>query len=231
MAIGIVCTSTKKLPIPLQVNQGGTGLTSISTNRLLAGSGLSSTINTVDVEDATSATSFSSISSNIITERKVYYGLPYINNSHTYTSSSTYYAPTSAGTSRYILRGNGTTSAPIWVNQTSIPIGFGYLDYNTAWQDDGTNIKRWGFIVGISFTVALKQGWHLNAGSVSIIGTIRSGARPYETSYCMVHSLGGTITGEIIVYSSGNVNIQLTSYVSASGDNIDFVGETYYRAL
>lgn len=42
--------------------------------------------------------------------------LPYINNSHSYTGSSTYYAPISGGTNggNYYLRGNGATSAPTW---------------------------------------------------------------------------------------------------------------------
>jgi len=48
------------------------------------------------------------------TERDIYYGLPTINNSHSYTSSTTIYAPTAGGTANYVLWGNGTTAAPIW---------------------------------------------------------------------------------------------------------------------
>ena len=42
--------------------------------------------------------------------------LPQINNTQDYTSNSTYYAPTSAGTSGQFLKATGGTSAPTWSN-------------------------------------------------------------------------------------------------------------------
>jgi hypothetical protein len=47
------------------------------------------------------------------TERDVYYGLPTINGVHNYTSSTKIYAPTSVGTSGYILTSSGS-GAPTW---------------------------------------------------------------------------------------------------------------------
>ena len=57
---------------------------------------------------------------NVTTERDVYYGLPTINNAHSYTSSTNIYAPTTGGTSTQVLIGNGTTSAPVWTDISGI---------------------------------------------------------------------------------------------------------------
>lgn len=65
------------------------------------------------VTDSTSASAISTGTS-VPTERDIYYGLPTINNSHAYTSSTTIYAPTAGGTSGYYLQGAGTTTAPTW---------------------------------------------------------------------------------------------------------------------
>jgi hypothetical protein len=57
----------------------------------------------------------------LATERDIYYGLPFINNSHAYTSSTFIYAPTSGGNSGQFLIGNGTSSTPTFTNlSTSI---------------------------------------------------------------------------------------------------------------
>lgn len=72
------------------------------------------------ISDSSSAGALSSSSTNFVTERDVYYGLPKINNAHTYTSSSAYYAPTTGGTSGYILKANGSTSAPTWATVDSL---------------------------------------------------------------------------------------------------------------
>ncbi len=75
------------------------------------------------VADSTSAGAISSTGTNLVTERDVYYGLPYINNSHSYTSSTKIYAPTAGGTSGFVLVGNGTTSAPVWKQKLDIANG------------------------------------------------------------------------------------------------------------
>jgi hypothetical protein len=56
----------------------------------------------------------------LVTERDVYFGLPTINNSHIYNSSTTIYAPTAGGTAGYTLIGKGTTTAPAWDNTLTI---------------------------------------------------------------------------------------------------------------
>ena len=71
------------------------------------------------VTDSSSASAIST-GTNLVTERDVYYGLPKINNSHTYNSNTNIYAPTSGGTSGYILKANGSTSTPTWVDPSTL---------------------------------------------------------------------------------------------------------------
>jgi hypothetical protein len=78
------------------------------------------------VTDSTSASAISTGTS-LVTERDVYYGLPSINGSHSYNSGNTYYAPTSAGTSGYLLQSNGS-GAPSWVSKTIPSITYSSTD-------------------------------------------------------------------------------------------------------
>ena len=72
--------------------------------------------------DATSASAISSSSTSLMTQRSIYYGLPTINGSHSYTSSTNIYAPTSVGTNGYVLKSGGS-GAPSWVAQSSLTAG------------------------------------------------------------------------------------------------------------
>lgn len=73
------------------------------------------------VTDSSSASAIGTGSS-LVTERDVYYGLPTINGAHTYTINTNIYAPTSVGTSGYILKSGGS-GAPSWVSQSSLSVG------------------------------------------------------------------------------------------------------------
>ena len=73
------------------------------------------------VTDSSSASAISTGTS-LVTERDVYYGLPTINGAHTYTSSTNIYAPTSVGTSGYVLKSGGS-GAPSWVAQSTLSVG------------------------------------------------------------------------------------------------------------
>lgn len=70
--------------------------------------------------DSSSASAISTGAS-LVTERDVYYGLPTINGAHNYTSGTTIYAPTAAGTSGQILK--STAGTPEWINQSAITAG------------------------------------------------------------------------------------------------------------
>lgn len=71
------------------------------------------------VQDSTAANALGT-TDNLVTERDVYYGLPTINNVHTYNSNTKIYAPTSGGISGYILKANGSTKAPTWVDPSTL---------------------------------------------------------------------------------------------------------------
>ena len=83
-----------------------------------------------EVTDSTSASAISTGTS-LVTERDVYYGLPKINNSNSYTRSTTIYAPTAGGTSKYFLCGAGTTTAPTWASPATARTNLGFT-YGTG---------------------------------------------------------------------------------------------------
>lgn len=90
---------------------------------------------------------------NLVTERDVYYGLPVINGSHTYASFTSIYAPTSAGTSGYTLKSNGS-GAPSWVNIGEI------VSNNYFVQSSGN-----GVLTYIEAAINLSAGiWLVQAG-------------------------------------------------------------------
>lgn len=76
----------------------------------------------LDVLDSSSASAIGT-NQQLVTERDIYYGLPTINNSHSYDSSTNIYAPTTGGTENYVLIGAGTTNAPTWTTQNSLKVG------------------------------------------------------------------------------------------------------------
>ena len=71
------------------------------------------------VTDSTSAAAIGT-GSNLVTERDVYYGLPKINNAHSYTSNTNIFAPTTGGSSGQVLRSNGSTATPTWANAADL---------------------------------------------------------------------------------------------------------------
>ena len=107
--------STEKLTSgTLGVARGGTGAASFTANCvIMSGSSTTAALTTRAVTNNASATKITA-STNIPTMNTLYYGLPTINNSHEYTSSTTIYAPTAGGTSGHILVGAGATTAPAW---------------------------------------------------------------------------------------------------------------------
>ena len=100
----------------LPVSHGGTGNDSFSDNQVI----LSTVSNNITsftsraYSDSSSAGALLSDSTNFVTERDIYHGLPFINNSHSYTSSNTLFAPITSGTQYQLLVSNGTGSAPVW---------------------------------------------------------------------------------------------------------------------
>lgn len=97
----------------VKVSRGGTGTSSFTANSVvISGSSSTSALTTRSISDSSSASAISSTSTSIPTERDIYYGLPTINNSHNYTSSTSIYAPTAAGTEGEVLMSNGSGATP-----------------------------------------------------------------------------------------------------------------------
>ena len=104
----------------LEIGNGGTGVVSFTKNQVILSDNTNGTTGLTSraYSDSTSAGALSSTSTNFVTERDIYFGLPTLNNAHNYTSSSTYYAPTTGGTAGHVLIGAGATTAPAWYGGT-----------------------------------------------------------------------------------------------------------------
>lgn len=118
--------STDKLDSgTLGIVRGGTGASSFTADcAIISGSTTTSPLTTRGINNKTAAASATTTNGNyLITNNTLYYALPKINNAKTYTSNSTFYAPTAGGTSGYVLIGAGTTSAPTWSQTLAIANG------------------------------------------------------------------------------------------------------------
>jgi hypothetical protein len=101
----------------LGVPRGGTGNGTWTKNQVVLtnASDGAGALTSRAYNDSSSASALGT-STNFVTERDIYYGLPTINNAHNYNSSTTIYAPTAGGTAdTHALVGAGTTTAPKWV--------------------------------------------------------------------------------------------------------------------
>jgi hypothetical protein len=98
---------------------------------------------TSGVSDSTSAEALSDTSTNLVTERDVYYGLASINNARQ-KSNVSIYAPTTAGTAGQFLKSNGGTSAPTW---DSIPP---LISDKLASGDNQMTYWKYGRVAGVT---------------------------------------------------------------------------------
>ena len=103
------------------VAYGGTGATTFASGQALIGNGTAA-IATREILSKNAAYAFTSTSNKLVTEGSVYFTLPSINNSHTYTSSTSIYAPTTGGTTGYYLKSAGTNAIPVWTAFTSLTV-------------------------------------------------------------------------------------------------------------
>ena len=88
--------------------------------------------------DASTSNELSSSGTALVTERKVYYGLPTINDVHNYTSGTTIYAPTAKAKKNgnavadYMLVSDNN-GMPIWKDPTTITVfGASVADFSTV---------------------------------------------------------------------------------------------------
>lgn len=129
------------------------------------------------VSDSSSASALSSTDTNVPTVRDIYYGLPSINGSHSYTSSKTIYAPESAGSSGQLLTTSGS-GAPTWVSKdttvtsgSSAPVTSGAV-YTALTDGSVTKIGN-ALTVG---TTTYDGSAAVNAGRRSWYGTCETAA-------------------------------------------------------
>lgn len=113
----------------LPVSHGGTGTNAFARNQVILSDNTNESTTTFTsraYSDSTTANAISSSSNSFVTERYIYYSLPFINNSHSYTSQNTIYAPIDDGTQYALLTASGSSNAPIWsttaqlIDETSI---------------------------------------------------------------------------------------------------------------
>lgn len=116
----------------LPVGNGGTGATTFDSNSVLIGNGTSA-IGTRGITNETAAKAIVT-GTNIPTMNTIYYGLPKINNSRTYTSSTEIYAPLNGGVSGYVLTSSGNTTVPVWSPLTASFLNSTDLDNTYVWD-------------------------------------------------------------------------------------------------
>jgi hypothetical protein len=133
------------------------------------------------IRSNTSSTAISSSYDYIPTSSTIYYGLPYFNNSHTYTSSTSLYMPTSnPQTNGHVLISTGS-GAPYWLSPTNT--SYGYSTPSFSWASGASSIGP-GFIAYrfqnyVVFNIGFKFSSSHSSWTTGSVGTI-SPAPSYE---------------------------------------------------
>lgn len=135
----------------------------------------SSTPSWISPTDNSTPSSFAATSQKLVTERSIYYATPRINNSKTYNSSTSIYAPTVGGGSDFYLVGNGYQSAPIWeekapgVDMMSSNLITSRAVWNTTTLAKVNGIPRVGLQreIEIYAPTSLKESEHLHIPQVN----------------------------------------------------------------
>lgn len=152
------------------------------------------------VTDSTSASAISTGTS-LVTERDVYYGLPKINNSNSYTRSTTIYAPTAGQTSDYFLAGNGTTSAPQWLHR----------QYVTASLYNQTNDKLLSYVYDNNASAMYLRAGSGSTADTTTVNYLGSNGARWANVYAKKGNFSDdvTITGTVssASFQSGRISI------------------------
>lgn len=119
----------------LPVAHGGTGVSSFNANEVIISASPSGqqamTLISRPYSDSSSAEALTN-STNFVTERDVYYGLPTINGNHTYTFETSIYAPSSAGSLGQIL--TSSEGIPVWAKYIIAESAFSDIAATTAYS-------------------------------------------------------------------------------------------------
>lgn len=165
------------------------------------------------VADSTSASAIST-GTNLVTERDVYYGLPKINNSNSYTRSTTIYAPTAGGTSKHFLCGAGTTKAPTWASPATARTNL-ELSYGTAAPSGTPSNGAVYFREDVHATLPITEG---GTGATSV-DAARANLKLNHVgaSACAT----GSISSVTFPSAGAIVNIPLTTWIARSDTNFE----------
>lgn len=174
----------------------------------------------------------------LVTERDIYYGLPTINNSHSYTSSTTIYAPSAGGTSGYILKANGATSAPSWVQYVPVASGGTGVGSWTANRivysskkdalGNASSIYINDNQLGINMTVAPSEGISLQVGgnvASNADDTYTLGTDGYRWKTVYATTFSGNATSADKVNNTFTVNG--VSFDGSAKKNAGIISVTY----
>ena len=120
----------------LPVAHGGTGVSSFNANEVIISANPSGsqamTLISRPYSDSFEAEALSSVSTNFVTERDIYFGLPIINGNHTYTSETSIYAPSSVGSQGQILI--SSEGIPVWAKYIRAESAFSDVAATTAYS-------------------------------------------------------------------------------------------------
>jgi hypothetical protein len=152
---------------PLGVANGGTGATSFTSGNIVtSGTSNNAPFTTRALSDSTSASALGT-STNLVTTRDLYYGLPWFNDSSVPNSGTVLYAPISSR-SGYFVRSPGSGAPGLY----SSPRETINITYNSGWSRNWSQAFRVGLMVSI-------KGVFLSSNAISeavtyMVGTISS---------------------------------------------------------
>lgn len=136
----------------------------------------------------------------IPTERDIYYGLPTINNSHSYTSSTTIYAPSTGGTAGQVLMSAGSTSTPTW--------GMTLYSYTTAAM--ALSLNTWTNVATAANLGNPATGTYII--QVTAGGVIYSGVMSWDAT-----ATTASVYDEILLHSASTSTAHVTARVNRTG--------------
>jgi hypothetical protein len=206
---------------PIQTKNGGTGLTSLDSNKVIVtGSNSDSPMVSRSLADSSSASSFGT-SDALVTQRDVYYGTPTINGSKSYSSSSNFYPATSAGTSGYYLRSSGS-STPSWV---STPVTAVSLVNNSSGTISYNGSFAYQMMVVINFKYVFSSS--ISSAGYKIAYVSSSSYRPKSNStafvcYFDVGNAGRPHRASGGIGTDGYIEV-VSSYTGYSGAFVIFI--------
>ena len=193
----------------LGIQNGGTGVSAFNSNEVIISNNTNGTTTQLTSRaylDSESATALSN-SSNFVTERRIYYGLPTINNTHNYTSNTQIYAPTTSG-SQYALLVSDGTGAPMWTgaatlnSQVSTTESTSYTSLTLGNNKTNTTV---GNSAGRLYLYSSSSGWHRIDGESTTNNYIHTLPAATGTFVQMTGSGVGSSTQPVYVSSSGTI--------------------------